>query len=414
MATALAISLWVPGAGDNGLFDEGAVFVFLVSLNGIEGSDPATAHAVILGDQAAAEFGTSVAGAGDVNGDGYGDVIVGAPFYEGTFRGDPTLSVKGAAFVFYGGDSGITATSPAMADVRIDANQVDAILGFSVAGAGDVNGDGFDDIIVGAPRQGSPTFPPNIPPNQAQGFGGAAVVFHGSMTGITATGFDDADAVLLPYPAGFPEPSQTFMGSDVSGAGDVNGDGYDDILVNILGAALFLGSDLGIVGTDPSTAHAHISGPGGVVSGAGDVNHDGYADIILGAPGFPAPEPGFSPTNEGAFAVFLGSPGGITATDFSQAQTIVQGTIANQQLGRRVAGAGDIDNDLFDDVVVGALGFAGSLLREGAAYVFRGGPSGIAANTLLDAYVRLESNQSEAVRRLNRYEIGCRRGGRCQ
>ena len=88
---------------DGGLFDEGAVFVFLGSADGIEGNDPATAHAAILGDQAAAEFGTSVAGAGDVNGDGFADIIVGAPHYEGTFRGDPNLTVKGAAFVFYGG-----------------------------------------------------------------------------------------------------------------------------------------------------------------------------------------------------------------------------------------------------------------------------------------------------------------------
>ncbi len=188
------------------------------------------------------------------------------------------------------------------------------------------------------------------------------------------------------------------MGTFVSGAGDVNGDGFDDILVNILGAALFLGSATGIVGTDPTTAHAHISGPGSVVSGAGDVNGDGFADIILGAPGL----------NNGTFGVFLGSPAGITATDFSQAQTIVQG---DGVLGIRVAGAGDVDGDGFDDVIVAARGYVGGLDSEGAAYVFRGGPAGIVGTTLLDAYVRLESHQSGATQRLNRSAMDVARAG---
>ncbi|MEE8361777.1 MAG: PKD domain-containing protein, partial [Gemmatimonadales bacterium] len=376
-------------------FDDGAVYVFLGSATGIMGSDPATAHAVIVGDKGGEWFGKSVAGAGDVNGDGFDDIVVGAPFYDSTlfFEGWGDLAVKGAAFVFYGGPLGITATSASMADARIDANQVDSVLGWSVAGAGDVNGDGFDDIIVGAIRQASPTFPPNISPNQGQGYGGAAVVFHGSAAGITATGMDDADATLVPYPEGFPESSQTFMGTYVAGAGDVNGDGFDDIIVNILGAAVFLGSPTGIIGTDPTTAHAHISGSGSVVSGAGDVNGDGFADIILGAPGL----------NEGTFGVFLGSTAGITATDFSQAQTIVQGD--GGVLGIQVAGAGDVDNDGFDDVIVAARGYVGGLDSEGVAYVFRGGLDGIVASTLLDAYVRIESHQSEAIRYLNRSAI---------
>ena len=151
---------------DNGLFDEGAAFVFLGGINGVE----TTPHAVIQSNQASSEFGVSVAGAGDVNGDGFDDIIVGSNFYDGILPGT-NLRVDGAAFVFHGGPAGIVATAPTMADAKIEANQINSFLGFSVAGVGDVNGDTFDDIIVGVPRQGSPTFPPNIPPNQGQGTG---------------------------------------------------------------------------------------------------------------------------------------------------------------------------------------------------------------------------------------------------
>ena len=173
-----------------GLFDEGAAFIFLGSLNGID----TTPHTIIQSTEASAEFGVSASGAGDVNGDGYGDIIVGSNLSNSTRffseinpnTGQPwgDLQVGGAAFVFYGGPDGILATDPSMADAKIIGNQISSFLGFSVDGAGDVNGDGFDDIIVGVPRHQSPTFPPNISPNQGQGTPGAALVFHGSAAGI--------------------------------------------------------------------------------------------------------------------------------------------------------------------------------------------------------------------------------------
>ncbi len=93
------------------------------------------------GDQEGAYFGTSVAGAGDVNGDGYDDVIVGAPGY------DNGLGGEGAVFVYHGSAAGLSTTP----DWMVESNQVNAAFGTSVATAGDVNGDGFDDIIIGAP-----------------------------------------------------------------------------------------------------------------------------------------------------------------------------------------------------------------------------------------------------------------------
>ncbi|HIG01849.1 MAG TPA: hypothetical protein EYQ66_11175, partial [Myxococcales bacterium] len=208
---------------DNGLFDEGAAFVFLGSANGIVGTDPTTANAVLLGDDASGEFGNSVSGAGDVNNDGFDDIVVGAHHYDSSIAGG-TLAVGGAAFVFYGSAAGITGTGPSSADASIFGNQTDCRLGHVVAGAGDVNNDGFGDIIIGAPLEGVP-FPPPIAENQGSGNGGAALIFLGSAAGITGTGFADADSVIFSYPPGQPVASGDQVGADVAGAGDVNNDG---------------------------------------------------------------------------------------------------------------------------------------------------------------------------------------------
>jgi hypothetical protein len=85
-----------------------------------------------------------VAGAGDVNGDGYADVIVGARFY------DAGQNDEGAAFVFLGSASGIASGNPSTANAQLESDQLSAELGVSVAGPGDVDGDGFADVIVGS------------------------------------------------------------------------------------------------------------------------------------------------------------------------------------------------------------------------------------------------------------------------
>jgi hypothetical protein len=234
-----------------------------------------------------------------VNADGYDDVIVGVLYYD-----QPELS-EGAAFVFLGSGSGIvTAGNPGNADAQLEANQADALLGYSVAGAGDVDGDGYDDVIVGARRYDAPDA------NE-----GAAFVFLGNASGI-ADGDPSTAAAQIES-----NQANSLLGHEVAGAGDVNGDGYDDVIVGANyysagqtseGAAFaFLGSASGIVRWgSPDNADAHLESNqefarlGQSVAGAGDVNGDGYDDVIVGARNYD-----FEPeANEGVAFVYLGAP----------------------------------------------------------------------------------------------------------
>jgi hypothetical protein len=151
---------------DAGKSDEGAAFVFLGSASGVADGNPATVDAQLESNQLSAFLGNSVSGAGDVNGDGYADVIVGAYLY------NAGSADEGAAFVFLGSASGIADGNPANAAAQLEANQASANLGVSVSAAGDVNGDGYADVIVGAPYY-----------NKGQSDEGVALVFVGNGDG---------------------------------------------------------------------------------------------------------------------------------------------------------------------------------------------------------------------------------------
>ncbi len=128
-----------------------------------DGSDASDADWSIAGEGTSDYFGYSVASAGDVNGDGYDDVIVGAYF---------DASQTGKAYVWHGSSTGLASGSDAGdADWSIAGEGTSDYFGWSVASAGDVNGDGYDDVIVGASFDASYT--------------GKAYVWHGSSTGLT-------------------------------------------------------------------------------------------------------------------------------------------------------------------------------------------------------------------------------------
>lgn len=218
---------------DNGETDEGVAFVFNGSATGIVGTGPATADARLESDRAFSRFGQSVSSAGDVNGDGYDDVIVGAWRYQSPPIGD------GAAFIFHGSASGVASGSPVSANTVLRSDKQSDSFGLSVASAGDANGDGYSDVIVGAPRRRNSLALGN-------NLRGAAFIFHGSAGGVISNVAGAADTRLLS------DQSNSSYGSNVASAGDVNGDGFSDIIVgrssSFVGGAAFVhhGSPSGI------------------------------------------------------------------------------------------------------------------------------------------------------------------------
>ena len=342
---------------DNGQENEGAAFVYYGSASGLSTSAGWMAES----NQAYAWFGNSVGTAGDINGDGYADVIVGA------YKYDNGQTDEGAAFVWYGSAAEGPDGTPANADWTGESNQVEAYFGYSVGTAGDINGDGFSDVIVGAANY-----------DNGQSEEGAAFVYYGLASGLST------------IPAWTAESDQAgaYFGRSVSTAGDVNGDGYADVIVgaslydngqtNEGAAFVWYGSASGL-GSNGTPANADwmaesnqtIASFGGSVSTAGDVNGDGYADVIVGAVGYDNGE-----TDEGRAFVYYGSAAGLSTTADWTAES-------NQQyayFGRSVSTAGDVNGDGYADVIVGAEDYEDGQTNEGAAFVYYGTASGLSVS----------------------------------
>jgi hypothetical protein len=317
-----------------------------------------------------------VAGAGDVNGDGYADVIVGAPFNN---------ALAGAATIYLGGPGADT-----VPDVTLAGGAAGDFLGYSVSGAGDVNGDGYDDVIVGATNA--------VGNGRAYLFLGGAVMDNTAdltMTDVNRDGFADwiigaptndalgADAgrAYIYFGGSTPNAGSDVtlfgqvagdqFGSAVSEAGDVNGDGYSDLIVGAIGHLTSVSSagrvyvyygavvpDVLVDLTLNATATDDVFGIS--VSGAADVNRDGYDDVIVGSSLSDA-----GGVNAGRAYVYYGGAAPDDAADH-----ILTGAAAGDQFGYRVAGAGDVNGDGFDDVIVGAPQNGAGGGTAGRAYLY--------------------------------------------
>jgi hypothetical protein len=293
------------------------------------GSEPWT----VDGDRGDAELGRSLATAGDVNGDGYSDVLVAAPFYD-----EGEIPLQGRVWLYHGSAAGAETTA---AWTSAGPSALSA-FGESLASAGDVNGDGYADVILGAYLD-----------ENGQADEGRAFVHHGSAAG------------LAPSPAWTVEgdQSQAYFGSAVASAGDVNGDGYSDVIVGALyhdngeanegRAYVYHGSPAGLSPTPAWQAeggqpHAHF---GHAVASAGDVNGDGHADVLVGAYGWDNGQ-----SDEGRALVYHGSPAGLSLTP----AWTVEGNLEGAQLGLFVASAGDVNRDGYSDVILNRRVYYGS------------------------------------------------------
>jgi hypothetical protein len=263
---------------------------------------------------AVTDFGQSISGGKDVNGDGYPDLIVGA---------------EGDAYVYLGGPN-----MDNVPDWILSAPAGAAHFGYRVALIGDHNGDGFADMVVSAP---SWTYLPTATPHVYVYDGGP--VPH------------QAPDEVLDQPG-----SVVTFGASLAPAGDVNGDGYADFLVSELSTRFETAGPSGSVylylgGPSPHqtpdrTFATHVTGDeyGASVASLGDLNHDGYDDIVIGAPGATAPG---LPAGVGMIQVFYGGPSMDTNPDFSR-----WGASGSTALGSSLA-AGDVNADGTPDILVG-------------------------------------------------------------
>ena len=341
-------------------------FAQTVNLGGLDGSDGFRLDGVAAYDGS----GRPVAGAGDINGDGFSDLIVGA------FSADPNGNdYAGSSYVVFGKGTPFAA-SIALSSLdgsngfRLDGAAADDEFGYSVAPAGDINGDGIDDLVAGAFR---------ADPDGTNVAGSSYVVF-GKTTSFAASlsvsSLDGGNGFRIDGAA-----AGDYSGYSVAVAGDINGDGIDDLTIGapgadpgttysggsayvVFGTTTPFAATLELVNLDGSNgfrldAEASNDLAGTSVAGAGDVNGDGINDLIIGAPNA-APndieEAGSSYVLFGKDTATQGQfPAALALSELNGSNGFRLDGDLGDNAGTAVARAGDINGDGLGDMIIGAV-----------------------------------------------------------
>jgi hypothetical protein len=346
---------------DGGGTDSGKIYLIFGKATGwAKDTSLSNADASFLGEDNNDYAGEELGSAGDVNGDGFDDFLI------GVLNNPGGGTSRGQTYLILGNATGWSK--------NVDLSNADAsFIGtadFDYSGRlsttpGDINGDGLDDILIGAPMN-----------DGAVGNAGQTYIFFGKSSGWTMnTLLLNADATLRG------EANSDFSGRSVALVGDVDGDGFDDLLIGAEGATGWAGKAYLVLGkavgwtknASLSTADASFLGEGGPdklgMSGAaaGDVNGDGYDDFIIGAPddnlasGWPS---------YGQIYLVLGKSSGWTMDKSAGIlDASFQGEAQNNYAGQALGGAGDLNGDGYDDIVIGASGNSEGGTYTGQTYI---------------------------------------------